>query len=214
SPRPRDAFPEVALRKGRTTMNCSGRFGFLVPRPRRATALAMLFAAGVVLSAGSGVVRAYDPDTHYGLTYYLARKVGYSPEEARRIASATTSIDQDPTTEPIQAGKGLITEDAQKVRTKYHAFREEGLSPEAADAKIKQQQDKLYAEALRTGNPGAFLHFLQDTFSHKGLGARFGQGLSATQDFLAADPKRAMDMAQATVKYLQQFMRDFYPGSK
>ena len=84
-------------------------------------------AVGLHLSLGSRVAQAYDSDTHYLLTYYLARKVGYSPEEARRIASANVSIEREvnTSTEPMQ-GKG-ISKAAQAPRINYHAFEDDSL---------------------------------------------------------------------------------------
>ena len=55
-----------------------------------------------ILILHSNRVEAYYDDMHYDFTYYLARSVGYTPEQAYRIASADLSIDYDPDTEPVQ----------------------------------------------------------------------------------------------------------------
>ncbi|MCK5359166.1 MAG: hypothetical protein KAJ95_00995, partial [Gammaproteobacteria bacterium] len=49
-----------------------------------------------------GPAEAYYDDMHYHFTYYMARSVGYTPEQAYRIASANVSIDWAPKTEPVQ----------------------------------------------------------------------------------------------------------------
>jgi hypothetical protein len=45
--------------------------------------------------------QAYDNDTHFWLTYYLAIKTGYSPVQAAQIASADITVDLDRHTEPL-----------------------------------------------------------------------------------------------------------------
>jgi len=46
---------------------------------------------------------AYDNDTHFWLTYYLAIKAGYSDVQATQIASANVSVDFDKDTQPVIA---------------------------------------------------------------------------------------------------------------
>src|SRR5207248_2588922 len=77
----------------------------VMPTPARLPAirrwLPSFLAVGFLLT-GAGLARAFDDDTHYALTYYLARKVGYSREEAYKVASGNVSIDYDKNTEPLQ----------------------------------------------------------------------------------------------------------------
>ena len=82
---------------------------------------------------------AYYDDVHYALTYYIARQIGYTPEQAYRIASATVSVDWSPETEPVQVAwrnenRYLIinplsgvwqTPTAQEPRWRFHSFRNE-----------------------------------------------------------------------------------------
>src|SRR6185436_6456513 len=44
---------------------------------------------------------AYDNDTHFWLTYYLALRVGYTHIQATQIASANISVDFDSHTAPV-----------------------------------------------------------------------------------------------------------------
>jgi hypothetical protein len=47
------------------------------------------------------ITLAYDNDTHFWLTYYLALKAGYTKTQATQIASANISVDFDKDTEPL-----------------------------------------------------------------------------------------------------------------
>ena len=64
--------------------------------------LRLAAAAAVCALLLAPPAEAYYDDVHYSLTYYLARAVGYTPEQAHRIANADHSIDYDPDTEPVQ----------------------------------------------------------------------------------------------------------------
>jgi hypothetical protein len=199
-------------------MCCVGRFGSGLGRlgGRTRAALALLIVVGLHLSLGIQVAQAYDWDTHYAFTYYLARKIGYSPEEARRIASADVSIDarNNTSTEPIQGYS--LSRDAQEPRIKYHAFAVNGeTDPDVIKQQIKQRQDDLWREAMATGNPGPFIHFIQDKYSHDGLESKYGQaqpGVGHRPDFVGADGNHDEKMARETVEFLQKFMRDYFPG--
>src|SRR3990167_566636 len=82
-----------------------------------------LMACLLLLLAVPWSAQAYDNDTHYVLTYYLARKVGFTMEQARQIASANVSVDAEPMTEPLQTGQVLNPSgDAQTPRWLFHAF--------------------------------------------------------------------------------------------
>jgi len=63
----------------------------------------MLFLA--VLAAVAPLLprtaRAYEADTHYAWTYYLALHAGYTYRQAYQVASATFAIDMDPDTGPM-----------------------------------------------------------------------------------------------------------------
>jgi hypothetical protein len=63
--------------------------------------VALSVLAAAVLFLGCGGARAYEKDTHYGLTYYLARHVGYIPSNAHLIADAAWTIDVNQETAPV-----------------------------------------------------------------------------------------------------------------
>jgi hypothetical protein len=155
-----------------------------------------LFVA--VLSAASPCVQsahAYYDDVHFALTYYAARQNGYTALQAYRIASACSSVDWDPETEPVQAlGQKFLTftayeGKAQDPRWKFHAMRKElkygalhfgdvlgnGADAVTADAGILEQREVLWQQAItQTKNPGVFLHAFQDEVPHHGYGAAWG----------------------------------------
>ena len=174
--------------------------------------------------------QAYDNDTHYVLTYYLARKVGFTMEQARQIASANVSVDAEPMTEPLQTGQVLNPSgDAQTPRWLFHAFPDSRVYDRVYQRAIDHGQNKtdahmaaaraaldqrdareklLLERGFRTGNPGQYLHFYQDTFSHDGYWSRLGHATSGhAPDFIGADLAKAQQMAEGTVAVLRRFMR-------
>ena len=60
----------------------------------------------VILALFTRPAVAGDNDTHYVLTYFLARQVGYTRQQAQQIASANVSVDTDVNTEPLGEAKG------------------------------------------------------------------------------------------------------------
>ncbi|MBM3501004.1 MAG: hypothetical protein FJX74_20315, partial [Armatimonadetes bacterium] len=135
---------------------------------------------------------AYWDDVHYYLTYYIARVVGYTPEQAYRAAAADLSVDYCGTTEPTQmsavdylAGAKEDTPEKQRPRWMFHAFRDEtrfaramANDPQAiaAEQAVSVQLDALWKAAISdtSVNPGVYLHFVQDLGPHWGFGSAFG----------------------------------------
>lgn len=96
--------------------------------PLSITVLKRLFLLTVFFSLLLLTVRtthAYDNDTHFWLTYYLAVKSGYTHIQATQIASATISVDFDDNTDPITPRAFSITDVKdfmQNVRARLHAL--------------------------------------------------------------------------------------------
>jgi hypothetical protein len=63
--------------------------------------LQLLVAVVFVIAAIAINARAYDNDTHFWFTYYLAIKAGFTPLQATQIASADVSVDYDDDTQPV-----------------------------------------------------------------------------------------------------------------
>ncbi|MBI1356371.1 MAG: hypothetical protein GC160_18675 [Acidobacteria bacterium] len=140
-----------------------------------------------VLTAPAG---AYYDDVHFHLTYYVARMVGFSPDQAARIAGANVSVDYSQRTEPVQGF--WPTAGTQAPRVRFHAFRDENSYPASigemeqaaeADRAIRGQQVQLWNTGLEDRNPGAFLHFFQDRWPHHKYGSKGGHWSDSSDTF-------------------------------
>ncbi len=158
---------------------------------------------------------AFDDDTHYYLTYYIARKVGYTSQQAYRIANANIAVDYAAVTEPFQIDRKLLVHPAypiEKARIRFHAFQDQkrfGEGESAAGmAAIKEIERWHWDRAKEFMNPGIFLHFLQDEFSHSPLKYASRKGHAEDghlPDFLSYDPLQSERMARETLTRLQEF---------
>jgi len=97
------------------------------PRHGKLACLAVVVFT-MLLPFGALKTQAYDNDTHFWLTYYLARKTGYSHIQAEQIASADISVDLDPQTDPVMASPNFFSDVLkpgfylQYVRAELHAL--------------------------------------------------------------------------------------------
>jgi hypothetical protein len=183
-------------------------------RPIRLLLIPLIAVA--CLLTGVDSARAYDKDTHYALTYYLALILGYTPAQAQQIARLDYSVDDNPETEPLQLRNIVIPwADAQTPRVKFHAFPDSrNPDPADADAKVNNRLNQLWKEAQDIGNPGIFLHFLQDMFAHDGYESCVGHSLNSTiPDYISWDEDEAKRMIRATVFFLGKF-REAQTGQK
>lgn len=133
--------------------------------------LARMALTLVVAAAVGTMARAYHVDTHWYLTFAIARDAGFTPLQAERIAIANQLCDEHPLLEPVQLG--LHRKAAQIPRARYHAmFDSEGV---LSDVRSREEQfTALVASCKRLDNPGPALHFLQDYFSHYGYSCLWG----------------------------------------
>jgi len=67
-------------------------------------------AAGLLVSSFifSAPAFAFYDDVHYALNYYIARVIGYTPEQAFRLANACVSVDYSFSSEPTQITNGVL----------------------------------------------------------------------------------------------------------
>lgn len=179
--------------------------------PRHARALLALIAV-LMLSASTFPDAAYDDDTHYYYTYYLARISGFDSEAARQIASGNIAVDLDPRTEPFQ--KMGLTRPAQSVRIRFHAFTRSRGVPlldfpiDAPGMEPKEVRRACYTRAWDTGNPGQYLHFYMDTYSHQGFASRIGHAVGGHKpDFLSNNVDRAREMTRGALRILTEFRK-------
>ncbi len=196
--------------------------------------LILMIGLFYILSVNSRNIYAYDDDTHFWLSYYLACKVGYTPKQAMLIASANISVDYGLETNPLFPH----TIHPSDVRARLHALpstkavkkcRKEAKDrnpelklqqnkralEEQVDICIKpmldEEQSKLWIVALNEGNPGVFLHFFQDRFAHRGFTSRLGHYRAGhLPDFLSNDPDKTRKMVLETIYKLRDFMREHW----
>lgn len=145
---------------------------------------------GAFLGAGRPAL-AYEKDTHYFLTFAIARCCGFTGDDARLIASADWAQDTNSTT---VAGFGG-TAAQRNINRIWHA-----LYGDLQNANNKNQRAaRRVALWQRAGaangraqliNLGQFLHFTQDEFAHAGYGSVIGHALPT---FFGNDPDSLKD---------------------
>lgn len=209
---------------------------------RRHRRLFLVFVIlGSFLAAGATTASAYDDDTHFWLTYYLARKAGYTHIQSTQIASATVSVDYDKNTRPATAISDRFLEKLspieylQDIHAKYHAmpWKSEVLDKvgggpmlywdpteipdswrDTTKGIVNERRDKFWQETWnRCSNPGVFLHYLQDSFAHEGFLGRIGHVGYERVDFIATDVPKAHLMAEATLRYLIAYRQRSTPNT-
>ena len=187
-----------------------------------------------VLLLQVSTARAYDNDTHFWFTYYLAVEAGYTPMQAMQIASADVSVDYDDDTQPVLPSIASFNafrhplEHFQYVRNRLHALPMKSDIMKAANlpdgywwdpvmitdkktlaaahAIVQARKKVAWADTLADlRNPGVFLHFLEDTFAHDGFASYIGHAGYYRVDYMASDPAKAERMAFTALKYLIAF---------
>ncbi len=189
----------------------------------RALAVLFLVAVSVVLGAREG--RAYEGE-HYAWTYYVALHMGFTERQAFQIASATYAIDWDSDTGPMPHGGWEIYEvlkthaDEKTLRTKwrqFHAFASaeslrrhaEGDPRGVIEGEKSVYEDRLWRLAVDQENPGPYLHFRQDRYSHGGWADVTGHGAAGhLPDYFWTDPDMAWQMTESTISDLLRFRRE------
>lgn len=173
-------------------------------------------AAAAALVLGSARAGAYDGDTHYAWTYYLALHVGYTPRQAYQIASATWAVDHDSQTGPMHATmedavSGAPNPVIERVWRRFHSFADAvyvGRRPDADEVARgrRESEETLAAIGARQGNPGAQLHNLQDFFAHNEYDSVRGHAVwGHAPDRIGHRPNRARAMTRRTIAALAEF---------
>jgi RHS repeat-associated protein len=147
-------------------------------------------------------VRKVDPDgrwgqdIHYVLTSVLAQAAGFSLSAARMIAFADQHTDSDPSKEPMGSPWSAS---AVNRREMFHFT--------VAERRTAMWQ--TYTESGSLEQLGTFLHAEQDSWSHAGLTAKYGQlqappGLNSSPDWRWFLPMRADRAAENTFIQLKR----------
>ncbi len=145
-------------------------------------------------------VNAWEKDTHFYLTYYLAIATCFEPSEAYLIALGDWSVDTFSDTSPLPTFKDIKNRDWSRFITagkNYHALGEH--------EEVTKRYEELRAKALDgLRNPadpskalvmfGVYLHYRQDMVSHRGYKPPLGHALASIlnndPDSLATDPTK------------------------
>lgn len=200
----------------------------------------MVAALSIILIFCPFRLWAYDNDTHYWLTFYLAVKAGFTNIQAEQIASADVSVDFDADTEPVSPDisildVGKFQSKFSEIRVRFHALADKAAVSKAAgvtkvqwwdprqedDAKlqaiireqVRARQDEFWNQTLAAGqNPGTFLHYLQDTYSHRNFLSFFGHAGYKRVDHLSSVPLKSREMVEMTLRYLVAYKLFFSGG--
>jgi hypothetical protein len=108
----------------------------------------------------------YEEDVHLTLTEVLALAAGFGIAEAREIAYYNQDVDNDPSTTPMPLGPWDEVSGAGTKRRRLWHF-----TSAARRAQVKRE----YQQSGSTKDLGRYMHVLQDSYSHEGLGAIIGQ---------------------------------------
>ena len=144
----------------------------------------------------------YEIDVHYYLTYFLAMKTGcFSPDEARLIADADQSTDENDSTAP---GLGFTEKQRQQNR-EYHDFHPGNYEGVGSPALLQQA---MSGQTNYVGL-GRYLHHLQDSFSHAAYESDFYGHVFGLHyyDKTDSDVPRALRMAGATWIALNEYAK-------
>jgi RHS repeat-associated protein len=136
----------------------------------------------------------YNIDVHYYLTYFIASRFPcLTPDEVRKIAEADQHTDEDEETSP---GFGW-NEGQRQINSDFHAFNN------GNNGNLNNLRNIAFGRGSAYGDLGRYLHYLQDTFSHRGFGnSIIGQGQALwdvlSVDYTNHDVGKAAEMAGAT----------------
>jgi beta-lactam-binding protein with PASTA domain len=169
-----------------------------------------------IFCATASPALAYDGDTHYAWTYYLAIHVGYSPRQAYQLASAAWAIDHDAQTGPLHASaadsvSGAPNPAIERVWRRFHAFADAvyvGAQPDVntVGERRREGEETLAAIGARQRNIGAQIHYAQDYFAHNEYDSVRGHAVwGHAPDRIGHGPNRARAMTRKTLELLTAF---------
>jgi len=128
----------------------------------------------------------YEEDVHRGLTELLSEAAGMPANLAGELAAADQNIDDNPDTSPMDKWPGG---EAEKKRADYHF-----TTPERRATMLND-----FKQSGKIKDLGAYLHALQDSYSHAGFGPTLGHlHRGHAPDLTYKDPEKANIMARST----------------
>jgi PLAT/LH2 domain len=133
-------------------------------RVRRGLPVVAMAGLSLLLSLRATPAGAYEPDTHYHMTYVLCRAVGFTDAEALVVARFDEGMDDSSDTTATVGARVNVLEE-----TLWHA-----LPTTASPAEVLERKKELYTLAIDEPNPlsslmrlGVFFHYQQDTWAHR-----------------------------------------------
>jgi RHS repeat-associated protein len=165
----------------------------------------------------------HEIDVHYYLTYFLALKTRcFTDAEANLIATADLYADENPKTAPalgVSNFPGSAPDYAQQQRNMDDHALHPGSHQPYLDrlwrSSTSGEMRTLRGEIDNLMGLGAYLHYLQDMFSHEGYtNPSWGHWYSHGPDKTNADVPKAMRMAGATWKALNDFAAKYKCGCR
>ncbi len=181
-------------------------------------AIAFVAVAGLASSA-----LAYEPDTHFQMTYAICCAAGFNPDEALQIAAADEGVDESSDCLANGGLGGVIPNVRQEWL--WHAFDHDGrMGPQGV---VARKERMFHAAETAPGHPlvllGVFFHYQQDTWAHRHHYDRgnlsydrwttyntpFGHAKDVHQpDRPPFDPVCALLCLEDTLHYAQMYLTD------
>jgi len=170
-----------------------------------------------------GVASAWDAETHYAWTYYVALQTGYTERQAHQIASADQAIADDPDTAIQPADwrdpSTALDPRARQTLRDLHCFAPELNGPPRNALEVlgwepalhvpPSSEARLWTLAVKTGNPGPLVHYVQDCVIHRHFSDRFGQAAAGNfPNWIASSEKVAREMTFETARVLVKYEED------
>ncbi len=183
-----------------------------------------LTSLAVVLGLLSpGAARAWDAETHYAWTYYVALHTGYSERQAHQVASAAQAVADSPATRIEPTSWETLTplaEPARVILRDLHCFGKTPPAPPTTALGVlgwipkpevaPSGEARLWKVAVETGNPGPLVHYVQDCVINQRFGDGHGHETAGHfPDWIATDAKAARDMTFQTARVLVRFQKEF-----
>ena len=125
-----------------------------------------LLLAGLLLAAPQA--SAYDTDSHFCLVYMIARDSGFTPDEARQIATMVEYTDWDARTEPVDGGG--------EQRRKFHfpCNSDRSGSYTRQNSAWGKHNVNIGLSINNLTHLGLAIHVYQDSYGHEGYGQKVG----------------------------------------
>ena len=159
-----------------------------------------LLLAGLLMAGPQA--SAYDTDSHFCLVYMIARDSGFTPDEARQIATMVEYTDWDARTEPVEGDS--------EQRRKFHFPCNSDMS-----GSYTRQNSAWGKHNVNIGlslnnltHLGLAIHVYQDSYGHQGYGQKVGHVFAKwihSPDFPWLKPEKFKTMVTHVYGVMKQY---------